>query len=141
MAKKIIAKVKLQLPAGKALPSPPVGPALGPHGVNAPEFCKQFNAKTASQIGYILPCIITIYQDRTYTFITKTPPAADLLRKAANINKGSAKPNSDKVGTVTKAQLREIAKTKMEDLNAASEEAAMSMIAGSARSMGITVVD
>lgn len=141
MAKKIIAKVKLQLPAGKALPSPPVGPALGPHGVNAPEFVKQFNAKTAGQIGYILPCIITIYQDRTYTFITKTPPAADLLRKAANVNKGSAKPNSEKVGTVTKAQIREIAKTKMEDLNAASEEAAMSMIAGSARSMGITVVD
>ena len=141
MAKKIVAKVKLQLPAGKALPSPPVGPALGPHGVNAPEFVKQFNAKTASQIGYILPVIITIYQDRTYTFITKTPPAADLLRKAANINKGSAKPNSEKVGTVTKAQIREIAKTKMEDLTAASEEAAMSMIAGSARSMGITVVD
>ena len=141
MAKKIVAKVKLQLPAGKALPSPPVGPALGPHGVNAPEFVKQFNAKTTSQIGYILPVIITIYQDRTYTFITKTPPAADLLRKAANINKGSAKPNSEKVGTVTKAQIREIAKTKMEDLNAASEEAAMSMIAGSARSMGITVVD
>ena len=141
MAKKIVAKVKLQLPAGKALPSTPVGPALGPHGVNAPEFVKQFNAKTASQIGYILPVIITIYQDRTYTFITKTPPAADLLRKAANINKGSAKPNSEKVGTVTKAQIREIAKTKMEDLNAASEEAAMSMIAGSARSMGITVVD
>ena len=141
MAKKIVAKVKLQLPAGKALPSPPVGPALGPHGGNAPEFVKQFNAKTASQIGYILPVIITIYQDRTYTFITKTPPAADLLRKAANINKGSAKPNSEKVGTVTKAQIREIAKTKMEDLNAASEEAAMSMIAGSARSMGITVVD
>ena len=141
MAKKIVAKVKLQLPAGKALPSPPVGPALGPHGVNAPEFVKQFNAKPASQIGYILPVIITIYQDRTYTFITKTPPAADLLRKAANINKGSAKPNSEKVGTVTKAQIREIAKTKMEDLNAASEEAAMSMIAGSARSMGITVVD
>ena len=141
MAKKIVAKVKLQLPAGKALPSPPVGPALGPHGVNAPEFVKQFNAKTASQIGYILPVIITIYQDRTYTFITKTPPAADLLRKAANINKGSAKPNSEKVGTVTKAQIREIAKTKMEDLNAASEEAAMSMIAGSAISMGITVVD
>lgn len=141
MAKKIVAKVKLQLPAGKALPSPPVGPALGPHGVNAPEFVKQFNAKTASQIGYILPVIITIYQDRTYTFVTKTPPAADLLRKAANINKGSAKPNSDKVGKVTKEQIREIAKTKMEDLNAASEEAAMSMIAGSARSMGITVVD
>ncbi|MBP3347211.1 MAG: 50S ribosomal protein L11 [Clostridia bacterium] len=141
MAKKIIAKVKLQLPAGKAMPSPPVGPALGPHGVNAPEFCKQFNAKTQPQMGYVLPVIITIYQDRTYTFITKTPPAADLLKKAANITAGSAKPNSDKVGKVTKEQIREIAKMKMEDLNAASEEAAMSMIAGSARSMGITVID
>ncbi len=141
MAKKIIAKVKLQLPAGKALPSPPVGPALGPHGVNAPEFVKQFNAKTASQMGYILPVIITIYQDRTYTFETKTPPAADLLRKAANISKGSAKPNTDKVATVTKDQIREIAKMKMVDLNAADEEAAMSMIAGSARSMGIVVKD
>lgn len=141
MAKKIVANVKLQLPAGKAMPSPPVGPALGPHGVNSNDFCKQFNAKTASQAGYVLPVVITIYQDRTFTFITKTPPAADLLRKAAGISKGSAKPNTDKVASVTRAQVREIAQMKLEDLNAADIESAMTMIAGSARSMGITVVD
>ena len=141
MAQKITGYIKLQIPAGKATPAPPVGPALGQHGVNIVQFTKEFNERTAKDAGLIIPVVITVYADRSFSFITKTPPAADLLKKAANITAGSAKPNSDKVGKVTKEQIREIAKMKMEDLNAASEEAAMSMIAGSARSMGITVID
>lgn len=139
MAKKITAIVKLQLPAGKATPGPPVGSTLGPHGINIPGFTKDFNAKTADQVGLIIPVVITIYQDRSFTFILKTPPAPVLIKKACNINSGSAKPNKDKVAQLTKAQIEEIAKVKMEDLNAASLEAAVSMIAGTARSMGVTV--
>jgi large subunit ribosomal protein L11 len=141
MAKKITAVVKLQLPAAKATPGPPVGSTLGPHGINIPGFTKEFNAKTADQAGLIIPVIITIYQDRSFTFILKTPPAPVLIKKACKIESGSAKPNKDKVASITKAQLEEIAKLKMQDLNAASLEAAMSMIAGTARSMGITVAD
>ncbi|MDZ7272074.1 MAG: 50S ribosomal protein L11 [candidate division KSB1 bacterium] len=141
MAKKIIATVKLQIPAGNATPSPPVGPALGQHGVNIMEFCKAFNARTQDKMGYIIPVVITIYADRTFTFVTKTPPAAVLLKKAAGIEKGSGEPNRTRVGTVTKAQVREIAMTKMADLNANSLESAISMIEGTARSMGITVVE
>lgn len=139
MAKKITAVVKLQLPAGKATPGPPVGSTLGPHGINIPGFTKDFNARTAEKAGLIIPVVITIYQDRSFTFILKTPPAPVLIKKYCNINSGSAKPNKDKVAKITKAQLEEIAKLKMEDLNAASVEAAMSMIAGTARSMGVTV--
>ena len=139
MAKKVTGMIKLQLPAGKATPAPPVGPALGQHGVNIMGFCKEFNAKTASQAGLIIPVVITVYQDRSFTFILKTPPAAVLLLKAVGIEKGSAVPNKTKVAKVTKEQLRQIAETKMPDLNAASVETAMSMIAGTARSMGITV--
>jgi len=141
MAKKVVGLVKLQIPAGQANPSPPVGPALGQHGVNIMEFCKAFNAKTSAkdQEGLIIPVVITIYSDRTFTFITKTPPASVLLKRAAGIEKGSGVPNRDKVGTVTEAQLREIAELKMEDLNAASVEAATTMIAGTARSMGLVV--
>ncbi|MCR4438863.1 MAG: 50S ribosomal protein L11 [bacterium] len=141
MAKKVVATVKLQIPAGNATPSPPVGPALGQHGVNIVEFCKAFNARTQDKLGYIIPVVITIYADRTFTFVTKTPPAAVLLKKAAGIEKGSGEPNRTRVGTVTKAQVREIAMTKMEDLNASSLESAISMIEGTARSMGIKVVD
>ena len=141
MAKKITAIVKLQLPAAKATPGPPVGSTLGPHGINIPGFTKEFNAKTADQAGLIIPVVITIYQDRSFTFILKTPPAPVLIKKACNITSGSAKPNKDKVATITKAQLQEIAKLKMSDLNAASVEAAMSMIAGTARSMGIVVAE
>ncbi|MBC7185618.1 MAG: 50S ribosomal protein L11 [Calditrichaeota bacterium] len=141
MAKKVVATVKLQIPAGNATPSPPVGPALGQHGVNIVEFCKAFNARTQDKVGYIIPVVITIYADRTFTFVTKTPPAAVLLKKAAGIEKGSGEPNRTRVGTVTKAQVREIAMTKMEDLNASSLESAISMIEGTARSMGIKVVD
>lgn len=141
MAKKVVATVKLQIPAGNATPSPPVGPALGQHGVNIVEFCKAFNARTHDKVGYIIPVVITIYADRTFTFVTKTPPAAVLLKKAAGIEKGSGEPNRTRVGTVTKAQVREIAMTKMEDLNASSLESAISMIEGTARSMGIKVVD
>ncbi len=141
MAKKVIAEVKLQLPAGKATPAPPVGPALGQHGVNIMEFCKQFNAKTADQPGMIIPVVITIYADRTFTFITKTPPASVLLKKAAGVEKGSGEPNKNKVGKVTRKQVEEIARIKMEDLNANDIEAAMRMIEGTARSMGIEVVD
>ena len=141
MAKKITAIVKLQLPAAKATPGPPVGSTLGPHGINIPGFTKEFNAKTADQAGLIIPVVITIYQDRSFTFILKTPPAPVLIKKACNITSGSAKPNKDKVATITKAQLEEIAKLKMTDLNAASVEAAMSMIAGTARSMGIVVAE
>ncbi|MBQ9949874.1 MAG: 50S ribosomal protein L11 [Clostridia bacterium] len=141
MAKKITALVKLQIPAGKATPAPPVGPALGQHGVNMQGFCKEFNERTAKQAGLIIPVVITIYQDRTFTFITKTPPAAVLIKKAVGLESASGRPNVDKVANITKAQVREIAELKMKDLNAATIETAMSMIAGTARSMGIVVVD
>ena len=141
MAKKVSAIVKLQLPAGKATPGPPVGSTLGPHGINIPGFTKEFNAKTADQAGLIIPVVITIYQDRSFTYILKTPPAPVLIKKAAKIESGSAKPNRDKVAKLTRAQVEEIAKMKMPDLNAASLESAMSMIAGTARSMGVTVED
>ena len=141
MAKKVTGYIKLQIPAGKATPAPPVGPALGQHGVNIMEFTKQFNAKTADGNGMITPVVITVYSDRSFTFITKTPPAAVLVKKACNIKSGSGVPNKTKVATITKAQLEEIAKIKMPDLNAASVEAAMSMIAGTCRSMGVKVVD
>jgi large subunit ribosomal protein L11 len=141
MAKEITAKIKLQVPAGKANPAPPVGPALGQHGVNIMEFCKQFNARTQKLGDTIVPVIISVYADRSFTFITKTPPAAELLKKAAGIIKGSGVPNKDKVGKVTRTQIREIAQTKMPDLNAASVESAMRMIEGSAKSMGLEVVD
>ena len=140
MAKKVVGFVKLQVPAGAANPAPPVGPALGQHGVNIMEFCKQFNARTQGQPGMIIPVEITVYADRSFTFITKTPPAAVLLKKAAGTEKGSAAPNRDKVGTVNRKQVREIAELKMPDLNAASVEAAMRMIEGTARSLGLTVV-
>lgn len=139
MAKKVVGMIKLQLPAGKATPAPPVGPALGQHGVNIMGFCKEFNAKTANQAGLIIPVVITVYQDRSFSFILKTPPAAVLLKKAVGIESGSGVPNRTKVAKVTKEQLRQIAETKMPDLNAGSVETAMSMIAGTARSMGITV--
>ncbi|MDR2899131.1 MAG: 50S ribosomal protein L11 [Clostridiales bacterium] len=139
MAKKITGYVKLQIPAGKATPAPPVGPALGQHGVNIMGFCKEFNERTASQVGLIIPIVITVYQDKSYSFITKTPPAAVLLKKECGIESGSGVPNKTKVAKVTKDGLRRIAETKMPDLNAASVEAAMSMVAGTARSMGITV--
>lgn len=139
MAKKVTAVVKLQLPAGKATPGPPVGSTLGPHGIAIPMFTKEFNEKTAKEVGMIIPVIITIYADRSFSFVLKTPPAAVLIKKAVGIESGSAVPNRNKVAKLTKAQLEEIAKTKMPDLNAASLESAMSMIAGTARSMGITV--
>ena len=141
MAKKIDGYIKLQIPAGQANPSPPVGPALGQKGVNIMEFCKQFNAKTADKAGLIIPVVITVYADKSFTFITKTPPAAVLLKKSLNLDKGSGEPNKTKVAKVTKAQLQEIAETKMPDLNASEMESAISMIAGTARSMGITVED
>lgn len=141
MAKKITALVKLQIPAGKATPAPPVGPALGQHGVNMQAFCKEFNERTAKQAGLIIPVVITIYQDRTLSFITKTPPAAVLIKKAVGLESASGRPNVDKVANITKAQVREIAELKMKDLNAATIESAMSMIAGTARSMGVVVVD
>ncbi len=141
MAKKVTGYIKLQIPAGKATPAPPVGPALGQHGVNIVQFTKEFNARTADQDGIITPVVITVYQDRSFSFITKTPPAAVLLKKACNLKSGSATPNKKKVATITKAELQKIAEFKMPDLNAASVEAAMSMLAGTARSMGITVVD
>ena len=139
MAKKITAVVKLQLPAGKATPGPPVGSSLGPHGINIPAFTEEFNEKTSKQAGLIIPVVITIYQDRSFTFILKTPPAPVLIKKACGIESASARPNRDKVATITKAQVKEIAELKMPDLNAGSLEAAMSMIAGTARSMGILV--
>ena len=141
MAKEISGKIKLQVPAGKANPAPPVGPALGQHGVNIMEFCKQFNARTQKLGETIVPVIITVYTDRSFTFITKTAPAAELLKKAAGIVKGSGVPNKDKVGKVTKSQIKEIAQTKLPDLNAASVESAMRMIEGSAKSMGLEIVD
>ncbi len=139
MAKKVEGYIKLQIPAGKATPAPPVGPALGQHGVNIVEFTKQFNAKTADKGDVLIPVVITVYADRSFSFITKTPPAAVLIKKACKIQSGSGVPNKTKVATITKAQLKEIAEIKMPDLNAASIEAAMSMIAGTARSMGVTV--
>ncbi len=141
MAKKIIANVKLQVAAGKATPAPPVGSALGPHGLNIMDFCKAFNAKTAKQEGLIIPVVVTVYSDRTYSVVTKTPPAAILLKKAANIAKGSAEPNKNKVGKVTMKQVREIAQTKMPDLNASDLDAAVRIILGTARSMGMEVVE
>ncbi|MFQ5679883.1 MAG: 50S ribosomal protein L11 [Gemmatimonadota bacterium] len=139
LPKNVIGFIKLQIPAGQANPAPPVGPALGQHGVNIMDFCKQFNSKTASEAGTIIPVEITVYKNRSFTFITKTPPAAELLKKEAGLDRGSAEPNREKVGTVSEAQLRKIAQIKMEDLNARDEEAAMRMIAGTARSMGIEV--
>lgn len=139
MAKKVTAVVKLQVPAGNANPAPPVGPALGQHGVNIMEFCKQFNARTANQEGMNIPVLITIYQDRTFTFITKTPPAADLLKKAASIAKGSGVPNKEKVGKVTRAQVEEIAKVKLPDLDVKDFQAAVRTVEGTARSMGIEI--
>jgi large subunit ribosomal protein L11 len=141
MAKKVVAMVKLQCPAGAANPAPPVGTALGPQGVNIMEFCKQFNARTQSQSGMVIPVVVTVYADRTFTFITKTPPAANLLMKEAGIEKGSAQSNRNKVGKVTRAQLKKIAELKMNDLNATEMDAAMRMIAGTARSMGLEVAD
>ena len=141
MAKKVTGYIKLQIPAGKATPAPPVGPALGQHGVNIVEFTKQFNARTAEMGDTIIPVVITVYADRSFSFITKTPPAPVLIKKAAGIKSGSGVPNKNKVAKLTKAQVQEIAETKMPDLNAASLEAAMSMIAGTARSMGIVVED
>ena len=141
MPKKLQAVVKLQLPAGKATPGPPVGSSLGPHGINIPGFTKEFNEKTRAQEGLIIPVVISIFADRSFTFVLKTPPAAVLIKKACKIESGSAKPNSTKVAKITSAQIKEIAELKMPDLNAASLEAAMSMVAGTARSMGVVVVD
>ena len=141
MAKKIIGYIKLQLPAGKATPAPPVGPALGAYGVPIPNFTKEFNERTKNDMGLIIPVVITVYADRSFSFITKTPPAAVLIKKACGIETASGTPNKTKVATITKAQIEEIAKTKMPDLNAGSLETAMSMIAGTARSMGVTVAD
>ena len=141
MAQKVQGYIKLQIEAGKANPAPPVGPALGQHGVNIMQFCKEFNEKTAKDAGLVIPVVITVYQDRSFSFITKTPPAAVLLKKACKINSGSGVPNKTKVATISKDALKTIAEQKMPDLNAASVEAAMSMIAGTARSMGITVED
>lgn len=141
MAKKVEGFVKLQIPAGAANPAPPVGPALGQHGVNIMEFCKQFNSRTQDQSGMIIPVVITVYADRSFTFITKTPPAAVLIKKAAGLSKASGEPNKKKVGSITSAQAQEIAKTKMPDLNASSVESAAEMIKGTARSMGVTVQD
>ena len=141
MAQKVSGYIKLQIPAGKATPAPPVGPALGQHGVNIVEFTKQFNAKTADQGDLIIPVVITVYSDRSFSFVTKTPPAAVLIKKACNLKSGSGVPNKTKVAKITKAQVKEIAELKMPDLNAASVESAMSMIEGTCRSMGVTVVE
>ena len=141
MAKKVMKLVKLQIPAGKASPAPPVGPALSQAGVNIMGFCKEFNARTQDQAGMIIPVVITVFEDRSFTFITKTPPAPVLLKKAAGLDKASGEPNKNKVGSVTRAQVQEIAETKMTDLNAADVEAAMRMVEGTARSMGITIKD
>ncbi len=141
MAKKVVANIKLQIPAGKANPAPPVGPALGQHGVNIMEFCKTYNARTQEQIGFIVPVVITVYADRSFTFVTKTPPASQMLLKAINKESGSGEPNKKKIGKVTWSQVEEIAKAKFEDLNTTDIESAKRIIAGTARSMGITVVD
>ena len=139
--KKVTGKIKLQIEAGKANPSPPVGPALGQKGVNIMDFCKQFNERTASQAGFIIPVVIDVYEDRSFSFVTKSPPAAVLIKKALNLPKGSAAPNKTKVGQITRTQLEEIAKTKMEDLNATTLEAAVKMIEGTARAMGVTIAE
>jgi large subunit ribosomal protein L11 len=141
VAKKVLTTIRLQIPAGKATPAPPVGPALGQHGLNIMAFCKEYNARTASMAGSVIPVEITVYEDRSFTFVTKTPPAADMLRKAAGVEKGSREPNRQKVGRITRAQLREIAQTKMPDLNAQTIEAAERIIAGTARNMGIEIGD
>ena len=141
MAQKVVGLIKLQIPAGKATPAPPVGPALGQHGVNIMAFTKEFNERTKNDAGLIIPVVITVFEDRSFTFVTKTPPAAVLIKKACGIDKASGVPNKNKVATITKAQIQQIAETKMPDLNAASLEAAMSMIAGTARSMGVVVED
>ncbi|MFR5265721.1 50S ribosomal protein L11 [Clostridium sp.] len=141
MAKKVTGMIKLQLPAGKATPAPPVGPALGQHGVNIMGFCKEFNAKTSNQAGLIIPVVITVYQDRSFSFILKTPPAAVLIKKELGLQSGSGVPNRTKVGSLTKEQVKKIAETKMPDLNAANIEAAMKMIEGTARSMGVTITE
>ena len=141
MAKKVKAVVKIQIQGGKANPAPPVGTALGPHGINLMQFCKEYNAKTSNQVGQVVPVEVTVYQDSSFSFILKTPPAADLLKKAAGISSGSSEPNREKVGTVTSNQLREIAEIKMKDLNAYDVDNAINIIAGTARSMGITVID
>ena len=141
MAKKVTGMIKLQVPGGKANPAPPIGPALGQHGVNIPGFCKEFNERTKNDVGTVIPVVITVYSDRTFTFITKTPPVPVLIKKALNLDKASGVPNKNKVGQLTQAQVREIAEKKMPDLNAGSIEAAMSMVKGTARSMGITVAD
>ncbi len=141
MAKKVSAIVKMQISAGQASPAPPVGTALGPHGVNIMDFVKEFNSRTQDQMGMIIPVEMTIYQDRSFTFVTKTPPASILIKKAINLNKGSGEPNKNKVGVIKKDQVREIAETKLKDLNAADVEAAMRMVEGTARSMGVTVED
>ena len=141
MAKKITGYVKLQINAGKATPAPPVGPALGSHGVNIMGFCKEFNERTKNQVGLVIPVVITVYADRSFTFITKTPPAAVLIKKACNLQSASGRPNKDKVASMTKAQVREIAEMKMPDLNAASVESAMRMVEGTARSMGVTIAE
>lgn len=141
MAKKVVAMIKLALPAGKANPAPPVGPALGQHGVNIMAFCKEYNAKTADQAGMVVPVEISVFEDRSFTFILKTPPASVLIQKAAGIPKGSSQPNKQKVGTITRAQLQEIAQTKMPDLNANDIEAAMKIVEGTARNMGVGIAD
>ncbi len=141
MAKKVTAQIKLQIPGGRATPSPPVGPALGPHGLNIMEFCKSFNAQTGSQDGTIIPVVITVYQDRSFTFITKTPPAAVLIKKELNLEKGSPEPNKEKIGALTRAQVESIARTKMVDMNCYDIEAAMRIISGTARSMGVEVAE
>ena len=141
MAKKVTAQIKLQVPAAKATPAPPIGPALGQHGVNIPGFCKEFNARTQKQEGLIIPVVITVFSDRSFSFITKTPPAPVLIKKALNLESASGRPNKDKVASLTKAQVREIAEMKMPDLNAANVESAMRMVEGTARSMGITIAE
>lgn len=141
MAKKVVALIKLALPAGKANPAPPVGPALGQHGVNIMAFCKEYNAKTSDKAGYIIPVEISVFEDRSFTFILKTPPASVLIKKAAGIEKGSGQPKTQKVGSITRAQLKEIAETKMPDLNARDIEAAMKIVEGTARNMGVTMAD
>lgn len=141
MAKKVQAMVKLQIPAGKATPAPPVGPALGQHGINIMGFCKEYNERTKEQVGNVIPVEITVYEDRSFTFVLKTPPASDLIKKAIGLDKGSGEPNKKKVGKLTREQVRKIAETKMPDLNAANIEAAMRMVEGSARAMGVEVVD